>query len=121
MVELAARYWRFVQHHYLKDGKPTSEENAHRGGAKPLKALYGHTPAAEFGPLALSTARIAWMSEQAVPRHWSTQRVGTFGACSNGRPASSLSRSAVLQALQAVDGFARQDGGPRNGPDPAGG
>jgi hypothetical protein len=57
VVELAAAYWRFVKRHYVKDGNATSEQDAIAAALRPRKALDGHTPAAEFGPLGLKTVR----------------------------------------------------------------
>ena len=57
IIELIARYWKFAEGHYIKDGKPTGEIGALRAAYKPLHELYGTTPAAEFGPLRLEALR----------------------------------------------------------------
>src|SRR5262245_3756452 len=51
--ELMVRYWSFVERYYVKDGQASSEQEAIRQALRPVKHLYGHTPAREFGPLAL--------------------------------------------------------------------
>src|SRR5262249_58246543 len=44
--------WKHAEQHYRHpDGLPTSELNDFRLSLRPLKELYGHTRAAEFGPL----------------------------------------------------------------------
>lgn len=53
VTELIARYWSFVEGYYRKNGRPTSEQACIKQALKPLKRLYGPTPAAAFGPLAL--------------------------------------------------------------------
>ena len=55
--ELLAAYLRHARTFYLKDGKVTSEVDCIRCAARPLRRLYGLTPAAGFGPLALKTVR----------------------------------------------------------------
>jgi integrase len=51
-------YWQHVEGHYrTHDGKPTSEVDEIRRSVIPLRKLYGHTPAAEFGPRALAAVR----------------------------------------------------------------
>lgn len=51
VVELAARYWRFATHHYVKNGKPTDEQHCIKAALKPLRELYGRTKVSGFGPL----------------------------------------------------------------------
>jgi integrase len=56
--ELILGYWRHAKRHYRHaDGTPTSEINCLRAAMRPLKALYGHTAARDFGPLALKTVQ----------------------------------------------------------------
>jgi hypothetical protein len=55
--ELILAYWKFVEGYYLKDGKPTSEQDTIRQALRFVKRLYGHTPAKEFGPLARERRR----------------------------------------------------------------
>jgi hypothetical protein len=55
--ELMARYMRFAEGYYVKDDQPTSEQEAICQALRPVKSLYGHTPAKEFGPLALKAVR----------------------------------------------------------------
>lgn len=58
VVELIARFWTHVEAFYRKpDGSPTSEVENYRHALRPLKALYGSTPAAKFGPKALCAVR----------------------------------------------------------------
>lgn len=55
--ELLAAFWRWAQTRYVKNGKPTTEQNAIRIAMRPVKALYGATLARDFGPLALKAVR----------------------------------------------------------------
>jgi hypothetical protein len=55
--ELCLAYYRHAETYYVKDGRPTSEPHAIRGAPRYVKALYGHTLARVFGPLALKAVR----------------------------------------------------------------
>ena len=55
--ELLLAYWRHVRGYYIKDGKPTSEPDTIRQALRPLRELYGDTPAFMFGPLNLKAVR----------------------------------------------------------------
>jgi integrase len=55
--ELALLYWRHVKTHYVKNGRPTSQQSVIRGAMKRLTEIYGHTRAVEFGPIALKAVR----------------------------------------------------------------
>jgi integrase len=57
VTELLARYWRFAKGYYRKDGQPTSELDEYKQSLRPLRRLYGHTPAGDYGPLALKAVR----------------------------------------------------------------
>jgi hypothetical protein len=71
-------YVRFAKEYYRdSEGRPTREIETMRFAFRPLKELYGATPATRFGPLALKTVR---------------QRLIDFG----------LARSAVNQRIRYV-------------------
>jgi integrase len=56
--ELMASFWEHAQEHYRReDGTQTSEVSEYKATFRVLKELYGHTPAKEFGPLALEAVR----------------------------------------------------------------
>ncbi len=58
VVELIDRFWAHAKRYYVHpDGSPTSEQGTLKDALRPLKELYGMTPAAEFGPLALKALR----------------------------------------------------------------
>ena len=60
MNELILRFWPHAEMHYRHpDGNPTSELADYKLSLRPLRHSYGHTPAREFGPLALKAARQA--------------------------------------------------------------
>ena len=58
VASVIAEFWRHAQDYYRKpDGMPSSEATNFRYVLRPLRRLYGNTPAAEFGPKALKVVR----------------------------------------------------------------
>ena len=60
--ELILAYFRHAQSYYVKDGRPTSEQDNIRQALRPVRRLYGASPALEFGPVALSNVREAMVA-----------------------------------------------------------
>lgn len=60
--EVMVAYARFMETYYVKDAKPTSEQDTIRQALRFLKRLYGHTSAKDFGPLALKAVRAEMVS-----------------------------------------------------------
>jgi len=57
--QVIASFWKHAQTYYVRpDGSPTYEVNNFRQALRPLAALYGDTPAAQFGPRALAAVRL---------------------------------------------------------------
>ena len=118
--ELIAGFWLHAERHYVHpDGKPTSELKDFRFSLRPLKRLYGHTAAKDFGPLALKAYRQAlvdgsWLTEEEkAERRESGHKIGCCRGVANQRTGrirrlfrwaveQELVPPAVLQALQAV-------------------
>jgi integrase len=58
--ELIVAFWdRHVVIYYVKDGRPTSEQDNIRQALRFVRKTYGTTPAADFGPRALKLVRQA--------------------------------------------------------------
>jgi len=58
VVELIAHFWKHAQSYYRRlDGTPTTEIGNFRLALRPLKELYGRTPADAFGPKSLKVVR----------------------------------------------------------------
>ena len=58
--DLILAFWLWAEQHYRhEDGTPTNELNDYRLSLRPLRELYGPTPAAEFSPLKLKAVRHA--------------------------------------------------------------
>lgn len=95
---------RHVDVHYRKNGEPTSEARHIRDAVRPMCALFGSEPAAEFGPLKLELVRnqyvAAEMVRRSVNRHASRiKRLFKWAV------AKQIVNPAVYQALACVDGL----------------
>jgi integrase len=56
--EIILSFWKHAERYYrAPDGSPSLELENFRAALRPLKRLYGRTPAREFGPLALQAVR----------------------------------------------------------------
>jgi integrase len=115
--ELALAFLRHAEQHYRRpDGTHTSEVWQYRLAMRPLSHLYGHTPAATFGPLALKAIRRLMVEGYIHPKHGPQpalsrgvvnqrteriRRVFKWGASEQMAPAS------VYSALLTVTGLQR--------------
>ncbi len=70
MVEVIAAYRRFAKTYYVKHGKPACELQIIDAAIKPLKKLYGRTPATEFGPKRLKAVR-----QTMIAVHWTRNHI----------------------------------------------
>jgi integrase len=105
--EVILAFWKHAEQHYRHaDGTPTNEPNDFRLSLRPLKELYGHTPAADFGPLALKAVRER-MIEAGLSRGVVNQRVGRVRRLFRWAVENELVPANVLHGLQAVRGLAR--------------
>ncbi|MBA4106062.1 MAG: site-specific integrase [Pirellula sp.] len=104
VADLCERFLVFADGYYRKDGEPTKSIYAYRVAARWLCELYGHRPAAEFGPLGLKTLQQRMIDNGRSRGYINdiTQRarsVFKWGA------ANELVAPAVWHALQAVTGL----------------
>src|SRR5262245_28097033 len=73
ITEVVVAYVEFALGYYRKDGKPTNEVRMIKAAAKIVRQLYGHTPAIEFGPLALKACRDAMIRKDWCRSHVNKQ------------------------------------------------
>lgn len=113
--EVMIAYWRHVQGYYVKDGEPTSEVETIRYAIRPVRTLYGTTPAAEFGPTALKTVRQA-MIDQGWCRGYVNKQVSRVRRMFAWAVENELVPGSVHQALSAVSGLAKNRSAAREKP-----
>lgn len=114
VTELVAAYWRFADGYYVKGGQPTSEVHNIRLALRPLKDLYCHTPARDFGPLALKAVRDSLIGSGLL-RSEINKRVGRIVRCFKWAVSEELVPPEVLQALKAVSGLRKGRSGAPEG------
>ncbi len=99
-----ASYWRHAKAYYVKNGKETSEVGAIRNAVRPLKELYGKTPAAEFGPLALKAVRSKYIANE-LSRGTVNQNVGRIVRMFRWAAEHEQIPASVPQALSMIAGL----------------
>lgn len=104
VTELIARYWSFAEPYYTNANGHTGQLDGVRSALKIVRQLYGHTLAAEFGPLALRTVQAAMVKADWARSHVNAQ-VGRIRRMIKWGVAHELLPSSALHALQAVEGL----------------
>jgi integrase len=105
--ELLLRLWPHIETHYRhQDGTPTSEVADFKLSLRLLRAMYGHTPAKDFGPLALKAVRQK-LIEGGLCRNVINQRIGRIRRFFKWAVADELIPESVYRALKAVPGLQR--------------
>jgi len=113
IVELCSRFWEHAKAYYRRpDGQPGKELHHFKQALKPLKKLYGHTSAMEFGPLALRTVREEMVKTGWCRRHVN-HNVGRIKRMFRWATENELIPGSVFHALQAVAGLRRGRTGAR--------
>ena len=106
IAELIVAYLNHVEQHYVKNGEQTSEQWLIRAALKPLRELYGLTPASQFGPLALKAVRYR-MVVSGICRNSVNANVGRirrlfrFGVANEIVPVETLTRLEAVSPLLA--------------------
>ena len=106
IVELLARYRKFAEQHYRKDGRPTGELDNVRYAVRPLKELYGHTKVSAFGPLALKALQMHRINA-GLCRGVINSRIGKIKRVFRWGVSEQLASPDVLHGLESVMGLQR--------------
>lgn len=102
---------QLVDRQRVVDGTPTSELADYRLSLRPLKDLYGHTLAKDFGPLALKAVRANMVKRVNVRtglawcRKSINQRIDRIKRMFKWAVGEELVKAQVLEALRAVKGL----------------
>lgn len=103
--ELLLAFWRHAERHYrTPSGKASSELGNYRDTIRPLKQLYGFTPAREFSPLKLKALR-GTLVASGLNRTTINQRVGRIVRIFKWASSEELVPVAVYRALGTVGGL----------------
>lgn len=107
VAELLSHFWDHAERHYRHpDGSPTEELNWYKFSIRPLRELFGATPAASFGPLALKTVRQKMVSD-GLARPTINARVRRLKHIFRWGCSEELVPPSVHQALATVAGLQR--------------
>ncbi|WP_169973101.1 tyrosine-type recombinase/integrase [Tautonia rosea] len=102
--EMLLAYLRFAEGYYVKNGTPTQEPDNIRWAVRPLRKLYGHTLAQDFGPLALKAVRQT-MIDSGLCRAEINRRVGRIVRVFKWAVSEELIPAEVHHGLRAVSGL----------------
>jgi integrase len=102
--EILLRYLRHAAAYYARDGKPGREYVDMTYAIRPVKDLYGMTPAASFGPMALKGVREHLM-RQDLCRREINKRVNRIRRVFKWAASEELIPISVFEALRTVDGL----------------
>jgi integrase len=116
VAELIARYRsEHVVSYYVKNGKPTSEQDNIRQALRPVRELYGHTPAASFGPLALKAVRQS-LIDRDHSRRFINKQLARIRGLWRWAVSCELVPASSIEALQSVPGLREGRSGAREKP-----
>lgn len=105
--EVLLAYLRHADDYYrTPDGEPTNEVVEVRQSIRPVRELYGHTPAAEFGPKALAAVRKR-MIDAGLCRTLINRRIDRVKRVFKWASSEELVPVAVYQALRTLAGLRR--------------
>jgi integrase len=105
--ELLLRFFEHARQHYRHaDGRPTGELDEYKYTLRQLRENYGPTPAANFGPLMLKSAR-RQMIAGGLCRNVVNQRVGRIKRMFKWAASEELLPYATFAALATVSGLQR--------------
>jgi integrase len=104
--EMLLAYLAFADSYYVKHGKPTSESASIRESIRPLRQLYGDTPAQDFGPLQLKAVRQAMIDANNC-RNVVNKRTGRIVRVFKWAVGEAMIPPSVHHGLQAVSGLRR--------------
>jgi integrase len=105
--EVMLAYVQFAETYYKdSEGCPTREIESMKLAFRPLKAIYGHTPAADFGPRTLEAVQTA-MIESKLSRRVINQRIGYVKRMFKWASRKELIEPATYHRLLCVDGLRR--------------
>jgi integrase len=103
--EIILSFWKHAERYYrAPDGSPSLELENFRDALRPLKRLYGRTPAREFGPLALQAVRDE-MIKAGLARTTINARINRIRRVFRWAASVQLIPGSVVEDLRTVEGL----------------
>lgn len=107
VAEVILAFHQHATRYYVDpDGKPTKELLVIRYALRPMRELYGTTPASEFGPLKLKAVRQK-MIDAGISRALINRRVSVIKRVFKWAASEELIPAAMFEGLRTVAGFER--------------
>lgn len=107
VLELASAFLAHARRHYVHpDGTPTDELKYIKSALADAGMLYGHVPAADFGPLALKALQQHWVKANAA-RTTINGRINRLRRMFKWAASEELVPASVYEALRTVAGLQR--------------
>ena len=104
--ELILAYWRFAKGYYRKNGKLSGETDNIRVALRPVRRLYGSTPASDFGPDTLEVVQKK-MLEDGLSRNGINGRVSRIKRMFRWASKKRLVPRETYYGLKSVEGLQR--------------
>jgi len=104
VLDLIQAYWQYAKRYYVRNGQSTGELYPLKLALRPVKKLYGHLPAQDFGPLALKAVRQS-LIDAGNCRTTINGAIGRVRRMFRWATAEELLPVSVYQALATVDGL----------------
>ncbi len=104
---LLLAYLDFAEGYYARDGEPTQELTDVKASLKPVRELYGATPAAAFGPKRLKAVREHMVAVRDLSRKVTNARVNRIRRFFKWAASEELVPPSVFEGLRSVDGLRR--------------
>ncbi len=104
VVEVIAPFLDHAAAYYRKDGKPTDHIKSIRPAMRILRELYGHTPSADFGPLALRAIQQR-LIDRGLSRSYINQNCGHIKRMFKWATSREMLPPSIYQALATVPGL----------------
>jgi integrase len=105
--ELLLQFLDFAESYYVLDGELSQEVANLKIALRPLKALYGGTPAQDFGRTALKAVRQWMVDKNKLCRKEINKRVGRIKRVFKWAVSEELVPPSVFEGLRTVDGLRR--------------
>jgi len=106
VVELIGAYWTWAKSYYALDGRPSKHLTVVKSALKLLRAHYGHSRVADFGPLALQALQ-SRMVDQGLARSYINGQTRRLKHTFRWGVSQELVPPAIYQALATVAGLRR--------------
>ncbi len=100
-------YWKHAESYYVRDGEPTKELEGMRDALRPVRKLYGQTPAADFGPKSLKAVRDHMIDVQDLCRTEINKRMGRIKRVFKWAVSEELIPPSIAHGLSTVKGLVK--------------